>query len=293
MKLLVIQSDSGPDYLADLFLGELIHSGNHEITINHLPQYLFDDYPDQHKLYGRGYTVFGKLPNSKKKNIIVLPKEDLLQKLKEKYFDKVIYTSVWRQNILIQNVLQIYEKDKIIVIDGEDHTKVLNIASNVLYYKRELIAPLTQICLPISFTFPSYNQPKMIDMETKKYFLAPCVPSVKKSYVFNTENLYYQQYAESYFGLTKKKSGWDCMRHYEIIRVGCIPYFPDIVDKPISTMSNYPILLQRRANRLFEICLQNPAFIENEKNADLINLKLEFSTWLSDYGTSHIYQSLI
>lgn len=293
MKILVIQSDSGPDYLADLLLAELIHAGKHEITTNHLPQYLFDDYPEQHKLYGRGYTVFGKLPHHKKKNIAILPEEYLSKKIEEKYFDKVIYTSIWRQNILIQNICQNYEKDKIIVIDGEDHTNVLNIASSVLYFKRELTAPLTQICLPISLTFPSYNQPNIIDMEIKKYFLAPCVPSVRKSYVFNTENLYYQQYAESYFGLTTKKGGWDCMRHYEIIRAGCIPYFPDIVDKPISTMSNYPILLQYKANKLFEICIQNPAFIENERNADLVNLKLEFSTWLSNYGTSHIYQSLI
>ena len=292
MKLLVIQSDHGSDYLADLLLSELIHWGSHEITTNHLPQYLFDDYPDQHKIYGRGYTVFGKLPSNKKENIIVLPEEDLLKKLVGKYFDKIIYTSIWRKNILYQNVLQNYEKDKIIVIDGEDHTDVLNIAWNVLYFKRELIAPFSEICLPISFTFPSYHQPKMIDME-KKYFLAPCIPSVKKSYVFNTENHYYQQYAESYFGLTTKKGGWDCMRHYEIIRMGCIPYFPDIVDKPTLTMPNYPTLLQYKANKLFEICIQNPALIENERNADLINIKLEFSSWLSQYGTSHIYQSLI
>ena len=292
MKLLVIQSDYGPDYLADLFFGELIHSGNHEITTNHLPQYLFDDYLDQHKLYGRGYTVFGKLP-ANKKNVTVLAEEDLLKKIAGKYFDKIIYTSIWRKNIYIQNAMQNYERDCIIVIDGEDHTDVLNIAPSVLYFKRELINSLSSTCMPISFTFPSFYQPKMTNMEKKKYFLAPCVPSVRESYVFNTENLYYQQYADSYFGLTTKKGGWDCMRHYEIIRAGCIPYFPDIVDKPTSTMSNYPTLLQYKANKLFEICIQNPALIENERNADLINIKLEFSAWLSHFGTSHIYQFLI
>jgi hypothetical protein len=293
MKLLVIQSDYGPDYLADLFFGELIDSGNHEITSNHLPQYFFDDYPDQHKLYGRGYTVFGKLPSHKKKNVMTLPEEDLLKKLAGKYFDKIIYTSIWRKNIFIQDAMQNYEKNNIIVVDGEDHTNVLNIAPNVMYYKRELINSFDKICLPISFSFPSFHPSKMIDVEAKKYFLAPCVPSVRKSYVFNTEELYYQQYAESYFGLTTKKGGWDCMRHYEIIRAGCIPYFPDIVDKPISTMSTYPVLLQYKANKLFEICMQNPALIENERNSELINLKLEFNTWLKNFGTSHIYQSLI
>lgn len=293
MKLLVIQSDYGPDYLADLVFGELIHSGNHEITTNHLPQYFFDDYPDQHKLYGKGYTVFGKLPSSKKESVNVLPEEALLEMLAEKYFDKIIYTSIWRKNTFIQNVIQIYGKERIIVIDGEDHTNVLNLASSVVYFKRELIDSFGHICLPISFSFPSFHEPKTNDLETKKYFLAPCVAGVKKSYVYNTENLYYQQYAESYFGLTTKKGGWDCMRHYEIIRAGCIPYFPDIVDKPTATMSNYPVLLQYKANKLFEICIQNPSLIENERNTDLVNIKLEFSAWLSRFGTSHIYQSLI
>jgi len=107
LKLLVIQSDQGADYLADLLLGELIHWGSHEITTNHLPEYLFDDYTDLHNIYGRGYTVFGKLPNNKKENIIVLPEEDLLKKLVGKYFDKIIYTSIWRKNIFYKNVWRI------------------------------------------------------------------------------------------------------------------------------------------------------------------------------------------
>ena len=32
---------------------------------------------------------------------------------------------------------------------------------------------------------------------------------------------------ESYFGSTKKKAGWDCMRHYEIVASGAVPFFDE------------------------------------------------------------------
>ena len=32
---------------------------------------------------------------------------------------------------------------------------------------------------------------------------------------------------ENYFGSTKKKAGWDCMRHYEIVASGAVPFFDE------------------------------------------------------------------
>jgi hypothetical protein len=45
---------------------------------------------------------------------------------------------------------------------------------------------------------------------------------------YNTEEEYYNEYKKSYFAITTKKCGWDCMRHYEILANGCIPYFLNI-----------------------------------------------------------------
>lgn len=44
------------------------------------------------------------------------------------------------------------------------------------------------------------------------------------SYSYDTEAEYNKQYSESYFAVSSKKAGWDCLRHYEIIAAGCIPY---------------------------------------------------------------------
>ena len=51
---------------------------------------------------------------------------------------------------------------------------------------------------------------------------------------------------------TTRKAGWDCMRHYEILANGCIPYFPDIANCPVNTMLNFPKNIIRETNRLYE-----------------------------------------
>jgi len=36
---------------------------------------------------------------------------------------------------------------------------------------------------------------------------------------------YKRAYREAYFGITKRKAGWDCLRHYEILAAGALPFF--------------------------------------------------------------------
>jgi hypothetical protein len=59
------------------------------------------------------------------------------------------------------------------------------------------------------------------------------------------------QYNESYFGFTTKKGGWDCMRHYEIVAAGCLPYFHNIQYCPINTMTTWPKKLQYDINKFY------------------------------------------
>jgi hypothetical protein len=37
-----------------------------------------------------------------------------------------------------------------------------------------------------------------------------------------------------------KKSGWDCLRHYEIMMNHCIPLFRDLPECPSLTMTHFP-----------------------------------------------------
>lgn len=42
-----------------------------------------------------------------------------------------------------------------------------------------------------------------------------------------SEHLYHRSYRRSYFGTTRKKNGWDALRHVEILAAGTVPWFTD------------------------------------------------------------------
>ncbi len=64
------------------------------------------------------------------------------------------------------------------------------------------------------------------------------------------ESAYLEQYRESFFGVTCKKAGWDCMRHYEILSQGCMPWFEDISECPESCLVDFPKDLLRQVHSL-------------------------------------------
>lgn len=101
---------------------------------------------------------------------------------------------------------------------------------------------------PISFSIPKCKIVSRIYPKTK--FISSLIPGDTSTYIYNTEQDYYDEYRQSMFALTKKKAGWDCMRHYEILANGCIPYFPDISNCPKNTMTTFPKELIKRSNEL-------------------------------------------
>ena len=121
----------------------------------------------------------------------------------------------------------------------------------------------------------------------KEYLLAHCDPRDRTTYIYKDEKKYYKQYSESYFAFTQCKGGWDCLRHYEIIASGCVPFFDDIEHKPIYTMFNYPLKLQKEANTLFK---KHKDQILLEKDISSYNfIRERFLDWLNlesiNYGS--------
>ena len=55
---------------------------------------------------------------------------------------------------------------------------------------------------------------------------------VGTSYAFSDEAAYYADLQASRFGITVKRAGWDCLRHYEQAANGCVPCFRDLERKP-------------------------------------------------------------
>lgn len=90
---------------------------------------------------------------------------------------------------------------------------------------------------PISFSNP--RQVSILEGPRVR-FLSEVIPG--EPYGFHNEDLYLQQYRESYFGLSTKKAGWDCFRHLEISFAGSIPLVPGIESTPPGVMFAYPKL---------------------------------------------------
>lgn len=95
---------------------------------------------------------------------------------------------------------------------------------------------------PIGFSIPS--EKIVSNMPPKNKILAFLIPKKRlenrDTYIYETEEDYYQDYRDSVFALTKKKAGWDCLRHYEILAQGCIPLFENLENCPENTLTFLP-----------------------------------------------------
>jgi len=329
MNILLFNSNEGPDYLADL-INYFFLTHNYKLYTNHRLDFLFEDYENKSKLYGKGFTLYGNLDKKLKKKLKTLNMKEIKSNMN--HFDLIIFTSIHRnyKKISIKKEIfpKIYEnsnKNKIIVIDGEDVSKVEHdIATKSNYFKREIKIKDSRAIKPISFSFPELEISKIkTPINNKTQLLAPNDPRYLNSYIFN-ENEYFEQYARSIFGVTTKKGGWDCMRHYEILNANTLPYFPNIEEKPKLTMKYYPQNLQIETNRLFKTLIlgnENIDTIEKfrlkyysksyykigikkiktklsklnmiENNiAKIEELNTEFQNWFLDYGTTKIYKKI-
>ncbi|MDB4987519.1 MAG: hypothetical protein JWN04_2697 [Myxococcaceae bacterium] len=65
--------------------------------------------------------------------------------------------------------------------------------------------------------------------------LARLLPGAATSYAFSNERDYYADLQRSRFGITTKRAGWDCLRHYEIAANGAVPCFRDFLAKPVTS----------------------------------------------------------
>lgn len=232
MKILHINNFNYPDYQNDMIYhgGKSIMSDDYESSSPAF--YMHQDYPNISQLYGRGFTIFGKLPPVINKN------NETIYKIENRYYDYIIYGSIFRDSSYFDLVSKHYDKNKIIFIDGEDHTGIHNHFINKgHYFKRELIHDENSTLHHIGFGIPESS---IKQDYAKDQILSKMNPLDKSSYVYNTEEDYYNEYSRSFFAVTCKKAGWDCLRHYEILMCGCVPYFINLTQCPANTLKHFP-----------------------------------------------------
>ena len=99
---------------------------------------------------------------------------------------------------------------------------------------------------PISFSIPRHNFRWSQSWKSKDF--ADSIPGNGGTYTstqssargaaenYEPDVNYFKDYTHSFYCVTRKKKGWDALRHYEILATGCVPYFVDIAMLPANTM---------------------------------------------------------
>lgn len=117
---------------------------------------------------------------------------------------------------------------------------------------------------PITFAIPENRIVSLSNgsfMAAKKKRQATVIPGKLNTYVFREEATYLQDYRQSWFGITHKKAGWDCMRHLEIMASGCLPKMHDLDHCPTETMVYYPKQMMALANQATNWTYEDRAFL--------------------------------
>lgn len=256
MKLLYLSGAGGPDYQCDmLFHGLREVLGADAVDAGRLWYLYRMDVPPaiKRRLYGRGFTVYGRLPDE------AVDREDLEAKIRSRFFDLVIYGSVWRNLSHLPLVLSSYPASRVAFIDGEDGPEIRQeFVGAGVYFKRECTRSAAG-CLPIPFAIPRDAIRESVPPKTRE--VATVIPGRRETYVFDSEEAYYEDYATSIFAVTTKKAGWDCLRHYEILANGCLPYFVGLERCPSHTMISLPKRFLRRLRQWPARGVQIPAEI--------------------------------
>lgn len=229
-----IQSLSGGyinDYMNDLLFYGLYELDNIEVVDSTKIIHLYKENKEKipiNNLWGYGFTSTFLIDDD------TSDRTDIEQKICDKFYDIIIYGACNRCMDYYDLVSKIYPSNKIFLIDGDDSSSIHYLSSKHKYFKRELNDSRH---IPIHFAIPEIKiTAKKLD-KSQEY--AKIIP-YKSGYIFKNEFDYYEDYNKSYYGVTMKKAGWDCMRHYEILANNCVPYFLDIEQCPKYSLTNLP-----------------------------------------------------
>ena len=244
-------SNTGNSYMCDMIFHGARSLFGTDCIDSTRAWYMYDDsYVDtaRHKLYGLGFNYAAKLP------VVKIDRSSLREKILDRYFDLIIY-GMGRQRLkpYWDDVIKVYKREQIVLIDGNDRGNILlndSLVEKALYFKREFVTPSKwpKGVLPLSYSIPkSQVVTTPVQKLGKDQFVSP--PN-HGEYGFRNEEEYNKNYQKSMFALTRQKLGWDCFRHYEIVANGCIPIFYKYSSIPDSIMTTWDRSLFRDAYKL-------------------------------------------
>jgi len=261
-KILYTRNTTSQDYLADCVFHGLHQLDDLEITDAPRMWYMYSNEfkpkgsRNLSDIYGRGFTMWGHMEETS------IDRSDIEQKIVNHYFDLVICSRTDEASPYIELILEHYKANDIISLCGRDEIHIdPRLIGNSSYFIREIINEQNNGKYPGGWNWPEFNSDRVfpISFAFPKVKIQTPLPKTRAwsnvqpgwgaQYVHHTEQDYYNDYRQSLFGRTTKKSGWDCMRHYEIMACRCIPYFADLDGAPRNLMTTLPRDLLLHAKR--------------------------------------------
>jgi hypothetical protein len=253
------------DYLSDsLFHGlravlgdRVLDYPKREMAYDTLPSHV------RPRLYGRGFTLYGLLDD------LPLDRMQVPERLAKGEFDLVVVADIWRDfGLYVENLptlrrLTARGRTRVAIVDGTDSPALYPYGprfwrvpawwalprahTRFPYFKREwrgwthlgTARPLRSVH-PIAFSIPEEKIVAAPPPKDKDWPLHVVDAEVaarvggKTGYGFADEETYVADLRRSRFGITTKRAGWDCLRHYEIAANGAVPCFRALHRKPAS-----------------------------------------------------------
>ncbi|CAJ1366247.1 unnamed protein product [Effrenium voratum] len=109
------------------------------------------------------------------------------------------------------------------------------------------------VMFPISYSIPKDRILAEVPQKTALVMNDSMKSFQFKNYKFgpHQEEEYHQHIQQHYFGDTRRKGGFDCLRHYELMANGCVPIFHDLEHLPKSILRTLPRALLLEAKALY------------------------------------------
>lgn len=235
LRILFLTTPS-EDYLQDSLLIGLKRLAGVEVVDAPAKRILYQDYPADRRLYGNGFTLYRTLPPA------LAPPGGPID---PRGFDLRIFGRIWKQkapwlSALLAGALGPWTPT--VLLDGEDRNRLFPLRRRAILFKRERYGKVERHSRPIGFSVPreKIRRESVAKVKTwgrhvqcqEAFRIAEVARCCTSGYAFDQEGLYYDDLAASRYGITMKKAGWDCMRHYEIAAAGAVPAFYRLGDKP-------------------------------------------------------------
>lgn len=193
--------------------------------------------------------------------------------------------------------LKYFKREYMDLIECYNLNKILPLSAKKWIEK---LLPEFKVLFPISFSIPEEKITKtkptiercqkfpqfIVDEEIKGIERDSFYSQIgSDSYLFDNEKDYYMDLQNSQFGITTKRAGWDCLRHYELAANGCIVCFKNLDLKPKNCaphgLHSENCISYNSARDLMEK-------INSMSNEQIMNLQQATYTWIYDNTTKEV-----